>query len=69
MSSHKLDSLDDESEKLGSDSGSSSKYSFCAFSLSFDDSVVIVLGSGVFAPIGVEYKGGQLLAFFWRSNS
>ena len=80
-----LDSLDDESNELGSDSGSYGTYSFRAFYFRFDKSVVGVLGSNCFAPIGVNYKGsillcdvlvpigvdpkgGQLLALFWRSK-
>ena len=58
MSLEESDSPDDESDKLGSDSGSSGTYYYCNFSLRFDESVVGVLGSNVFAPIGVESKGG-----------
>ena len=59
-----VDSIDDAFDKLGSNSGSSGTYSFCTFSLGFDDSVgsVSVLGSGVFAPTGVESKG-DIFAF------
>ena len=44
---------------------------FCTFSLRFDKSVVIVivLGSEVFAPIGVKSKDGRLFVLFWSSNS
>ena len=58
LSSEKSESLDDDSDDDGFDSGSSGTYSFCAFSLRFENSVgsVSVLGSGVFSPIGVEYK-------------
>ena len=71
ISLDKSDSLDDESENFGSDSGSSCTCYFCDFSLSFDESVVSVsfLGYGIFSPTGVESKGGRLLEFFWRSNS
>ena len=45
-------------------------YYFCDFSLPFEESVVSVsvLGSDIFAPTGVESKGGQLLTLYWRSN-
>ena len=85
MSSDEPDSLEDESENGGSDSGSSGT---CSFPLHFDDSVARVSGSGsgvfvptgvkskceifafvVFMPIGVESKGGRLIEMFWRSNS
>ena len=58
MSLEESDSLNDESYDDGSDSGFSSTYSFPAFSLCFDDSVVHVrgLGSGVFLPTGVDLK-------------
>ena len=60
LSSGELDSLDDESEELGSDSRSSGTYSFHTFSSHFDDSVssVNVFGSDVFPPTVVESKGG-----------
>ena len=44
---YKSDSLDDESEKLGSDSVSYVTFSFCPFSLRFEESVVGVLGSEI----------------------
>ena len=69
LSSDESDSLNDKSDELGSDSGSSGMYYFCAFSLRFDESVVRVLGSDVFAPTGFESKGGRLLELFWSSNS
>ena len=58
MSLDESDSLNDESYDDGSDSGFSSTYSFPAFSLCFDDSVVRVsdFGSGVFVPKGVDPK-------------
>ena len=58
LSSEKSDLLNDESDDDGYDSGSSGTYSFCAFSLCFDNSVGSVsgLGYGVFVPTGVEYK-------------
>ena len=54
------DSLNDESDKFVSDSGSSCTYYFCAFSLRFKDYAgsVSVLVSDIFAPTGVESKGG-----------
>ena len=58
LSLDESDSLDDESDKLGSDSGSSGTYSSRAFSLRAEESVVGVLGSGVFAPIGVNSVAG-----------
>ena len=58
MSSDESYLLDDESEELESDSGSSGTYSFRDFSLRFDESIVGVLGSDVFAPIGFYSKGG-----------
>ena len=70
LSSDALYSLDDESGELGSDSGLSGTHYFCAFYLRFDKSIVsvIVLGSDLFAPTGVESKFGRLLALFWCSN-
>ena len=64
LSEDESDSLNDESDKIGYDSGSSGVYSFCNFSLSFGDSIgsVSVLGSGVFEPTGVESKG-DIFAF------
>ena len=56
--------LDDESDKIGSDLGSFGTYSFHAFSLRFEVSVVGVLGSGIFAPTGVGSKGGRILVFY-----
>ena len=58
LSSDKSDSLDDESNDYGSDSGSSGMYYFPVFYFHFDDSVgrVSVLGSGIFIPIVVESK-------------
>ena len=50
--------LDDESEKFGSESGSSGTYYFCAFTLNAEYSVAGVSASDVFAPIGVKSKGG-----------
>ena len=50
--------LDNESDKLGPDFGFSDTYSFCDFYLCFDKSVVGILGSDVFVPIGVDSKGG-----------
>ena len=77
--------LGDESDDDGSNLGSSGTYYFQYFSLRFDNYVgsVSVLGSGIFAPtgveskcnifvfvvfvpIGVKYKGGQLIKLFWR---
>ena len=65
MSSYQSDSFDDESDGDGSDSGSSGTYSFCAFSLRFDDSVGSVngLGSGIFLPTGVNSKS-DIFAFY-----
>ena len=59
MSSDESDLIDDDSDYDGSDSGSSGTYYFCTFSFCFEDSVgsVSSLGSGVFAPIGVEPEG------------
>ena len=54
----KSDSLDDESSELESDSGSYGMYSFCAFYLIAEESVVGVLASIIFAPIVVEYVAG-----------
>ena len=64
MSSDESDSLDDESDSDWPDSGSSGTYYFCAFYLSFDNYVGSVsgLGSSVFAPTRVEYKG-DIFAF------
>ena len=58
LSLYQSDLLNDEPHRLESDSGSSSTYSFCAFSLYFYESAVGVLGYGGCAPIGVESKGG-----------
>ena len=64
LSLDQSDLLDDESDNDGYDSGSSGTYSFCAFSLRFDDSVgsVSCLGYGVFVPTGVKSKS-DILAF------
>ena len=58
LSSDESDSLDDKSDNNGSESGSSSTYSFPGFPLCFGNFVVHVtgLGYGFFLPIGVEYK-------------
>ena len=58
LSSDKSDSLDDESNGDGSDSGFSGTYSFSDFYLCLENSVgrISVLGSGVFVPIGVDSK-------------
>ena len=58
LSLDKLDSLDDDYDKLGSDSGSSGTYSYRAISLRFDNYVgsVSVLGSDNFASTGVQSK-------------
>ena len=52
MSSAKSDSIYNESDELGSDSGSSGMYYFSDFCLCSDESIdsVSVLGSDVFAP-------------------
>ena len=57
-------SIDDESDKSGSDSESSGAYSFRDFSLRFDNSAgsISVSGSVVFAPTGVDPKG-NIFAF------
>ena len=52
------DSLDNESEKLGFYSRSSGTYYFHSFYFRFYESVVGVLGSGVFTPMGVDSKVG-----------
>ena len=43
------DKSDDESDKLGSEYGSSSTFTFCNFSFCFDQSIVGVLGYDIFA--------------------
>ena len=49
MSSEESDSLNDEYDKLGSDSGSSGKYSFCAFICVFAiPLIVLVFWGGAF---------------------
>ena len=60
LSSDKSDSLDDESDKLGSDSESSGTYYFCAFSLRFDKSIGSgsILGSDVFVTTRADSKSG-----------
>ena len=58
LSSEKSNYLDDDYDELGTDPGSSGRYFYCPFSLRFDNFVFGVLGSDVFAPIGVESKGG-----------
>ena len=61
LSSDESNSLDEDYDKLGYDSRSYGTHSFTAFYLRFDYSVgsVSVLGYGVFAPTGVESKGGM----------
>ena len=58
LSSENSDSLNDEYDNDRSDSGSSRKYSYTAFSLRFEDSVGYVsgLGSDIFVPTGDESK-------------
>ena len=58
LPSDKSDSLNYESDKLGSDSISSHTYSFHDFSLRFDNSIgsVGVLGYVIFVPTEVESK-------------
>ena len=58
LSSDELGFLDDESDKLGSDSGSYGTYYFCAFYLCAEDSVAGVLGYGVFVQVGYDYFAG-----------
>ena len=85
LSSDKSDSLDDEYDDDGSDSGS---YVTCNFTFRFDDSIVLVSGVGsgvfvpigvdpncdvvmlvVFVPIGVDSKCGRLIEIFWHPKS
>ena len=58
LSSDESYSSEDESENDGSESRSSGTYAFCDFYLCLDNSVgsVSSLGSGVFAPTGIESK-------------
>ena len=58
LSSDESDKLDDKSDNDGSDSRSSGTHCFLYFSLRFENSVVCISGlwSGVFVPIGFEYK-------------
>ena len=53
-----LESLDNYSDKLGSELGSSGMYSFCTFYLRAEDSVTSVYSSNIFAPTRIESKGG-----------
>ena len=50
-----------ESDKFGSESGSSGMYSFCDFPLRAEEYVSGVFSSAIFAPTGVNSKGGQLI--------
>ena len=68
MLSDESELLDDESEELGSESGSSGTWYFFYFFLRDEESVAGVFASDVFAPTGVKYKVGQLLSIFLRSN-
>ena len=45
-----LESLDNYSDKIGSELGSSGMYSFCTFYLRAEDSVTSVYSSNIFAP-------------------
>ena len=65
VSSDESDSLHNESDRLGSESVSSGTYSFCTFSLRFDKSVVGVLGSDFFTPIGVDSKDSIFASDFF----
>ena len=72
MSSEKSDYLNDETDKVGSDSGSSGTYSFCAFYIRFDESIVSgsVLGSDILGPTRVESKGDIFrLTFLYQQES
>ena len=62
LPSEESDTLDYESDELGSYSRSSGTYYFHTFSLYFDDSVgsFSVLGSDIFSLTGVEFKGDIL---------
>ena len=60
--------LDNESNELGSKSGSSGTYYFRYFSLHDEESIAGVFASDVFAPTGVESLVGQLFSMFSRSN-
>ena len=55
--SDESDSLNDGYGELVSDSGYSGTYYFCTFYLCFEESVVGVLGSVFFAPMGVDSEG------------
>ena len=56
--SYESELLNNESEKIGSELGSSGKYYFFAFSLCAEDYVASAFASNVFAPTGIESKGG-----------
>ena len=58
LSSDRPESLDNESDEFGSQSVSSGTYSFRDFSLRAEETVASVFASDIFAPIGVESKGG-----------
>ena len=49
LSLDESDSLDDESDELGSDTRSSGTYYFCAFSLYFENSAVSVSVLGIYS--------------------
>ena len=67
MSSDEPESFEDESDKFGFESGFSGAYSFRAFLLRSEESVAGVFASDIFAPTGVESKGGQLVSIISRS--
>ena len=62
--------LEDESDKLGSEYGSSGTSSFCVFTFSAEESVYGVFASDIFATSLVDYISGVLrLEFLHQQES
>ena len=62
MLSDESESLDNESDKFGSEFGSSGMYSFFVFPLYAEEPVAGVFVFDIFAPTGVEYIIGIIIS-------
>ena len=67
LSLKKSESLDDKSENFGSESRSSSTYSFCYFPLLAEESIAGVFAPDFFSPTVFESKGDLLVSIFLLS--
>ena len=64
MPSDESGSLNNDSEKFGSESGSSGTYSFCSFPLFDEESVDDDFASDIFSSSRVKSKSGQIVSKF-----